>query len=39
VGISFAKLIGRAKKRGGNHVPVDSILQKSPGEKAHEEPD
>ena len=27
------------KQRGGNHEPVDSILQKSRGKEAHEEPD
>jgi hypothetical protein len=27
------------KQRGGNYEPVDSILQKSPGKKAHEGPD
>jgi hypothetical protein len=29
----------RKKQRGGNHEPVDSILQKSPGKEAHEGPD
>ena len=26
-------------QRGGNHEPVDSILQESPGKEAHEGPD
>jgi hypothetical protein len=35
-GISFANLIVRTKnQRGGDHEPVDLLLQKSPGKEAN----